>query len=213
VFNSGAENLLGYRADEMVCKCTPLAFHLATEISERSDAIFREWGTRVQGFEAFAKPARRGEYDGREWTYLREDGAQLTVTLVVTAVRDSSGNLTGILGVATDITGRKKFESALQMSNDRFDLAVQGTNDGIWDWDVVTNEDFFSSRWCELLGYEPGELQGHFRMGNTPSPRGPGAGRGASRGTSTEDEVDRGRCPHDRRTQHRHDCKKSGCSS
>jgi two-component system, sensor histidine kinase len=40
-------------------------------------------------------------------------------------------------------------------------LIAQSTNDGIWDWDLETNEVYYSPRWLELIGYLPGELRGH----------------------------------------------------
>jgi PAS domain S-box-containing protein len=40
-------------------------------------------------------------------------------------------------------------------------LIAQSTNDGIWDWDLDTNEVYYSPRWLELIGYLPGKLRGH----------------------------------------------------
>ena len=42
----------------------------------------------------------------------------------------------------------------IQESNQRFALAVAGSNDGIWDWDIVTDETYFSPRWKEILGFQ-----------------------------------------------------------
>ncbi|WP_289022378.1 PAS domain-containing protein [Desulfobacter postgatei] len=43
--------------------------------------------------------------------------------------------------------------TALQESKKRFDRAVCSTLDGIWEWNILTNEGSFSPRWCEILGY------------------------------------------------------------
>lgn len=53
---------------------------------------------------------------------------------------------------------RSQVVIALQESEQRWQLAVQGTNDGIWDWNVINNQVFFSTRWKEMLGYEEDEI-------------------------------------------------------
>ena len=69
------------------------------------------------------------------------------------------GEITGFLGVAEDISERKQSEEALRKSEERFDLAVAGSNDGIWDWDVCTNEAYYAPRFKELLGYRDDEFE------------------------------------------------------
>ncbi|MGM0453811.1 MAG: cache domain-containing protein [Thermodesulfobacteriota bacterium] len=48
---------------------------------------------------------------------------------------------------------------ALRKNQERFELALLGTNDGIWDWDRTTDEVFFSKRWKEILGYADHEIE------------------------------------------------------
>lgn len=59
---------------------------------------------------------------------------------------------------------RQEAEEVLRVSEERFRLAIQATKDGIWEWDVRTNEAFLSPRWCEIIGYscDDPELQRTF---------------------------------------------------
>ena len=162
LFNSGAEQMLGYQATEMVGKRTPATMHLASEVERRGEELSQEFGREIRGFEVFVAYAKAGKFERREWTYVRKDGQRFTVNLVVTAVRNAAGDITGFLGVAEDISERKRSEQALRKSEERFDLAVAGSNDGIWDWDVRTNEVYYAPRFKELLGFRDDEFDNSF---------------------------------------------------
>jgi PAS domain S-box-containing protein len=77
-------------------------------------------------------------------------------------LRDASGRIHAVGGIATDITEQKASIRALEQSEERFSLAVRGTNDGIWDWDIHTGEVYFSPRWKDMVGYEEDELGNNF---------------------------------------------------
>lgn len=57
---------------------------------------------------------------------------------------------------------RQLIQSALRESEDRWQLALSGNNDGIWDWNIKNNTVFFSVRWKEMLGYEDYEIGNHY---------------------------------------------------
>lgn len=58
----------------------------------------------------------------------------------------------------TNITERKLAQLALQESEERYAIAAQGANDGLWDWDLRTNEIYFSDRWKQMLGLGNGKI-------------------------------------------------------
>ncbi|WP_157698815.1 PAS domain-containing protein [Geobacter sp. DSM 9736] len=57
-----------------------------------------------------------------------------------------------------EIYSRRETEKALRDSEERYALAAQGANDGIWDADLNTGDLYLSPRWKGMLGYEDGEL-------------------------------------------------------
>ncbi len=51
---------------------------------------------------------------------------------------------------------------AFEISEERFRLAVQVTNNGIWDWNLITNKVYFSPMWKKMIGYEEDEIKDSF---------------------------------------------------
>lgn len=64
----------------------------------------------------------------------------------------------------TDITARKQSEAALHEVQERLRLAVQASQVGLWDWEIVANRVHYSDEWKRQLGYEPGELPDRFEV-------------------------------------------------
>jgi PAS domain S-box-containing protein len=93
---------------------------------------------------------------GREVAGLRKDGQTFPLDLAVSEVNQAGGRI--FVGIMRDITERKRAEEALRASEERFDLAIRGANDGLWDWNLKSNTVYFSPRWKEMLGYAEDEI-------------------------------------------------------
>lgn len=115
-FNKGAEELLGYTAEEMIGKNSPAIIHKTAEVVVRGKQLSEFYNKKIEGFEVFVHKAREGHYESREWTYIKKNGTEFKVQLVVTAIYDNTGKVKGFIGVATDITSlidaKKKLEKS-----------------------------------------------------------------------------------------------------
>ncbi len=96
---------------------------------------------------------------------MRRRAAQLTED-VAAAERQRSLTEFRNRELSEEITRRETAEQALAESEQRWQLAVAGTNDGIWDWNIVSGELFMSDRWLGMLGYRNGDLVARFDAWN-----------------------------------------------
>jgi diguanylate cyclase (GGDEF)-like protein/PAS domain S-box-containing protein len=71
---------------------------------------------------------------------------------------DDGRRLRRVIVCFTDCTSLKRAEQLLEKSEERLRLALQGSTDAPWDWDVASGTAYYSDRWWTMLGYTPGEL-------------------------------------------------------
>ncbi|MCK5406911.1 MAG: PAS domain S-box protein, partial [Candidatus Krumholzibacteria bacterium] len=91
------------------------------------------------------------------------DVVDLTFETHYTPMRDDRGNVVGVFGVAADVSRRKRSETQLRATKERFRTLVETTSDWVWEIDSDTVYTYASPKVKDLLGYEPDEL-----IGKTP---------------------------------------------
>ncbi len=130
LFNRAAEDMLGYRSEEVRDRLTPMIFHLPEEIAARAQQYSLELGFPVEpGLDTFTLKAKLNLPNECEWTYIRRDGSRLPVLLPVTAARNSMGEITGFLGVALDITARREANRQVEAARQAAESASRAKSD------------------------------------------------------------------------------------
>ncbi|MEZ5291994.1 MAG: PAS domain S-box protein [Vicinamibacterales bacterium] len=114
------------------------------------DGVFARLADHLEG----RTPSYRSEHRLRTkrgaWKWVHDRGRVVR--------RDGAGRPVLVSGMVADVTQLKEAEAALRESQERYEVAVEGSSDGLWDWDMRTNVAYFSPRWKSMIGYADGEL-------------------------------------------------------
>ncbi|MBP0582050.1 PAS domain-containing protein [Labrys sp. LIt4] len=86
------------------------------------------------------------------------DGVLRTYSSTKAPRRDERGEITGLIGISRDITDAKAAEAALRHSEMRWQFALYGSGDGVWDQNLATGEVFYSHQWKAMLGYDDDDV-------------------------------------------------------
>jgi len=97
-----------------------------------------------------------------EYRFLKKDGNYAWIRDEVCLEFDEQGNFKEAIGFFSDISSQKILEDKLSESNKLWQFALEGSGDGVWDWDISSNSVFFSKRWKKMLGHEENEIQNSF---------------------------------------------------
>jgi len=96
-----------------------------------------------------------------ETKIIRKTGEIVDIEISLSMLTGPHGEVTGSMGVMTDITKRKKAERALREREERLNLAISGADLATWDWNIPTGHIDVNPRWHEMLGYVRDEVQPH----------------------------------------------------
>jgi|SRR5437588_7797162 len=104
-FNKGAENLLGYKAEEMVGKQKSTRFVDEKDAALHAEELSRQYGVAVgAGREGIITgPTITGEPEERTWTFIRKDGGRQKALVSLTILRDDDGKMQGYIGISIPV--------------------------------------------------------------------------------------------------------------
>lgn len=91
--------------------------------------------------------------------WVRPDGTKIWLDWTIQPWTSKSGAIGGIILASIDVTQKHLALEALEQSEERFQLAMEGSNDGLWDWHVPSGKVYLSPSWKGMLGYSDDELE------------------------------------------------------
>ncbi len=143
--NAQAERTFGYKHKEL--RGRPISILIPERLRQR----------HTEGFSRFiVSPHRRRMDHGSRFFAVRKDGNEFPVEISLAPLETRRG--THVVSIIRDVTDRRQAEDSLRESEERFSLAVRGTDAGIWDWDLRSDRVYYSPRWKTMLGYQEHEI-------------------------------------------------------
>jgi PAS domain S-box-containing protein len=144
--NPAMVGMLGYESEAEV---------LALDLGQQ---VYRDPAARVR---LLPELQRQEHFQNLELDWKRKDGTTLLLRSSGRMMQDGTGERF-FEAFAEDITGRTQAEASLRESEARLRLSVQAAHIGLWDWDLQTNEVYYSPEWKGQLGYADHEISNRF---------------------------------------------------
>ncbi len=126
-YNKKAEEMFGYRSEEVVGKKPPSIWHDISEIFDKARELSEEYQEAVKpGMGVFIRKLKDQKIDSSEWTFIKKDGTRFPGRVTATAIKNKEGSLIGYIGVCEDITKEKEYENQKVIAEHQARLASIG---------------------------------------------------------------------------------------
>jgi len=146
-WNKGAENIFGYKAEEIVGR-------------QKIDILYPDDETKEIVNEIRSLIVKDKKNMNKEVKQITREGRTLWVNLNLTPSFDERGNVMGILGIGEDITERKKMDESLRESEEKYRTILESIEEGYFEADLTGNFTFLNDALCKISGYTRDELLG-----------------------------------------------------
>ncbi|MDD3344112.1 MAG: PAS domain-containing protein [Sulfurospirillaceae bacterium] len=139
---------------ETLFNAIPIALFYKDGSTEGGNKAFNHaFGTYKKGFFEQALTLPKNAEQNVTLTY--DNHIQKQSLILCAPLLDAHNNILGITGAIWDINSWNKSKENLLIQKQRLELAIEGTQDGVFDWDMQKDIFFYSSRWKHIMGYDP----------------------------------------------------------
>ncbi len=142
------ESILGYSPEELLSGEVPFSSLIHGEDLKR---VVQEVEEALAG--------KKKRFTHEPYRVISRGGGTCWIYDHTIILSDDKGGESSFLGYLVDITPQKEAEEKLAKEKERLNLVIEGTNVGLWDWNLKTNEVVFNERWAEIIGYTLSELE------------------------------------------------------
>ena len=154
LFNKKAQELLGYKEEDVVGKQSPVIFHKKEEMKRKAKLYSKMYGRDIKAdMGVFTVKTDLGLENYDEWTYVDINGNEFPVSSHITSLKDIKGNQNGYLGIFEDITYKKIMEKILHEQKNELQTIFDTNKDGIAITDLDTNFLLFNDAYLNMTGF------------------------------------------------------------